>query len=140
MLTKKVTYTNYNNEEVTDTLYFNLTEAELMEMQFTTEGGFKERIESVVETKDTKRIYETFKGIVLAAYGEKSPDGRFLDKGEDQSLAKRFTHTEAYNKLMMEIMTDEKAASAFFTGIMPKEMREKALKEELIQDHKAPQK
>lgn len=140
MLTKKITYKNYNDEEVTDTLYFNLTEAELMEMQLTTEGGYKERLESVVETRDTKKIYETFKGILLAAYGEKTPDGRFLDKGEDQSLAKRFTHTEAYNKLMMELMTDEKAAAAFFTGIMPKDMREKALKEELIQDHKAPQK
>ena len=103
MLTKKITYRNYNDEEVTDTLYFNLTEAELMEMQLTTEGGYKERLESVVETRDTKKIYETFKGILLAAYGEKTPDGRFLDKGEDQSLAKRFTHTEAYNKLMMEL-------------------------------------
>ncbi len=140
MLAKKITYKNYNDEEVTETFYFNINESELIEMEFTTEGGFRDRLQEIIDTKDRKKIMETFKNIILIAYGEKSPDGKFLDKGEDQSLAKRFTRSEAYNVLLMELMGSEEKMSAFFTAIIPSSLREKAESQGLLQDHKAPQK
>ena len=43
MLAKKITYKNYNDEDITETFYFNLNEAELMEMQFSEAGGYREK-------------------------------------------------------------------------------------------------
>lgn len=135
MLAKKITYKNYNDEDITETFYFNLNEAELMEMQFSEAGGYREQLQRIIDTKDTKEIMATFKNIILMAYGEKTPDGKFLDKGENQDLAKRFTHTEAYNKLIMELMGDEKTMANFFTAIIPASLREKAEAEGLLKDH-----
>lgn len=140
MLAKKITYKNYNDEEVTETFYFNLNESELIEMEFSTAGGFKDRLEAIIESKDRKQIMDTFKSIILMAYGEKSPDGKFLDKGENQDLAKRFTRTEAYNQLLLELMSNEEKMSKFFTAIIPASLQEKAEAQGLLQDHKAPQK
>ena len=126
MLAKKITYTNFNDEEVTETFYFNLSKAELIEMQFTTAGGLKERLESIVESKDRKLIMETFKDIIMRSYGEKSPDGKYLDKGENMSLAKRFVNTAAYDVLIMELFSDEKAAAKFFSAIIPKDLAAQA--------------
>lgn len=122
MLAKKITYTNFNDEEVTETFYFNLSKAELVEMQFTTEGGLKERLEAIVESKDRKQIMETFKDIIMRSYGEKSPDGKYLDKGENMSLAKRFVNTAAYDVLIMELFSSEEAAAKFFGAIIPKDL------------------
>lgn len=135
MLAKKITYKNYNDEDITETFYFNLNEAELMEMQFSVAGSYRDQLQRIIDTKDSKEIMATFKNIILMAYGEKTPDGKFLDKGENQDLAKRFTHTEAYNKLIMELMGDEKAMANFFTAIIPTSLREKAESEGLLKDH-----
>jgi len=135
MLAKKITYKNYNDEDITETFYFNLNESELLEMEYSEAGGYREQLQKIIDTKDSKEIMATFKRIILMAYGEKTADGKFLDKGENQDLAKRFTHTEAYNKLVLELMSDEKALSNFFTAIIPTSIREKAEAEGLLKDH-----
>lgn len=138
MLAKKITYVNYNDEEVTETFYFNLSKAELTEMEFTTEGGLKTRLESISEKKDRKEIMNVFKGVIVKAYGEKSPDGKYLDKGENDSLGKRFTNSAAYDVLIMELFSSEKVAADFFAAIMPKDIIEKAKKEGLIDNEGLP--
>ena len=64
-----------------------------------------------------KVIIETFKDIILRAYGEKSPDGRRFIK--NQEVRDAFAQTEAYSNLFMELATDAKAASEFVNGIVP---------------------
>lgn len=125
MLKKTITYTNYNNEEITEDFYFNLNKAELMEMELTTEGGLGQRIESIVKTKDVKQIVKTFKEIILKSYGEKSPDGKFFVKSEE--ISQRFSQTEAYNILFMEIATDADKASDFIKAIIPAIEENKAI-------------
>ena len=132
MLTKKITTTNFNGEEVTETAYFNLTKSELVEMDLMTEGGLKDKFTSIVETQDKKKIMETFKELIMRSYGEKSPDGKYLDKGEDMSLAKKFVHTAAYDALIMELLTNEEAASNFFLNVLPKDLIDKAKTEGLL--------
>ena len=39
MLKKTITYTDYNGVERKEDFYFNLTKAELMEMEMSTKGG-----------------------------------------------------------------------------------------------------
>lgn len=117
MLKKTVTYTDYNGAERTEDFFFNLTKAEIMEMELTTSGGLAEMITRIVDAKDAPAIIKVFKDLVLKAYGEKSPDGKRFMKSEEISTA--FSQTEAYSQIFMELATDADAAAAFVNGIVP---------------------
>lgn len=123
MLKETITYKDYNDVERTEPFYFNLTEAELMELEMSTEGGLAEMINKIVTAKDAPAIIKVFKDLVLKAYGEKSPDGkRFIKSAE---IATAFSQTEAYSQLFMKLATDADAAAKFVNGIIP-ESRKKA--------------
>ena len=117
MLKKTITYTDYNNVERTEDFYFNLTKAELMEMEMGAVGGLSGMIEKIVSAKDAPAIIKVFKELVLKAYGEKSADGKRFIKSKEISDA--FSQTEAYSQLFMERATDADAASKFVNGIAP---------------------
>lgn len=117
MLKKTVTYVDYNGMERTEDFYFNLSKAEVTEMELSVEGGFSKMLEEIVKSNDNARIIELFKEMVLKAYGEKSADGRRFVKSKE--LSEAFSQTEAYSEIFMELAMDEKAAAAFVNGIMP---------------------
>lgn len=117
MLKKTITYTDYNGTTRKEDFYFNLTQAEVTELEVSVEGGLVEQINRIVAAQNGKVIIETFKDIILRAYGEKSPDGRRFIK--NQEVRDAFAQTEAYSKLFMELATDAKAASEFVNGIVP---------------------
>lgn len=118
MLKKTITYTDYDGNERTESFYFNLSKAEITEMELSESGGLIKIIEKIVEESNTPKIIELFKTVILKAYGEKSNDGKHFVKSEE--LSKAFSHTEAYSELFMEIATDHEAATAFINGIVPK--------------------
>ena len=120
MLKKTVTYVDYNGVERTEDFYFNLSKAEVTEMELSVEGGFSKMLEEIVKSNDNVRIVELFKEMVLKAYGEKSADGRRFVKSKE--LSEAFSQTEAYSEIFMELALDEKAAAAFVNGIMPANM------------------
>ena len=117
MLKKTVTYTDYNGSERTEDFYFNLTKAEIMEMELTTVGGLSAMIEKIVAATARPTIIKTFKDLVLKAYGEKSADGRRFIKSPE--IAEAFSQTEAYSQIFMELATDDEAAAKFVNGIIP---------------------
>lgn len=117
MLKKTVTYVDYNGVERTEDFYFNLSKAEVTEMELSVEGGFSKMLEEIVKSNDNVRIVELFKQMVLKAYGEKSADGKRFVKSKE--IAEAFSQTEAYSEIFMELALDEKAAAAFVNGIMP---------------------
>ena len=117
MYTKTVTYTDYNGVERTEKCLFNLTQAELMEMEMSTSGGLAEMIQKVVDAQDAPSIIKIFKDLILKAYGEKSPDGKRFIKSEELSTA--FSQTEAYSKIFMELAQDADKAAEFVNGIVP---------------------
>lgn len=117
MLKKKITYTDYNGTERTEDFYFNLTKAEIMEMELGTSGGLAETIQRIVDAQDAPSIIKVFKDLILKAYGEKSPDGKRFVKSKE--LSEAFSQTEAYSQLFMELATDADAAAEFVNGIMP---------------------
>lgn len=119
MLKKDITYVDYNGIERTETFYFNLSKSELIEMEYGIGGGLSEMVIRVVNAKDQPSIIKVFKELILKAYGEKSPDGKYFHKSEE--ISNNFSHTEAYTNLFMELATDEKAAAEFVNGIIPKE-------------------
>lgn len=120
MIKKTITYTDYNGTDRTEDFYFNLTKAEIMEMEMGTTGGLAEMIQRIVAAQDAPAIIKIFKELVLKAYGEKSADGKRFIKSDDISTA--FAQTEAYSQLFMELATDADAAAKFVNGIVPAEM------------------
>ena len=123
MVVKKIKYTDFNGVEREEEFMFNLTEAEITEMELTTDGGLSESIKKIISAQNTPQIIETFKMLILKSYGEKSADGRRFIKSEE--LTEAFTQTNAYSQFFMELATDDKAAIAFINGIIPDSMRER---------------
>lgn len=122
MIIKTLTYTDYDGVERTEDYYFNLTEAELVEMELSIDGGMQKKIEKIMNSKDMKQIIEVFKDLILRSYGEKSDDGKRFIKNKE--ITEAFTQTEAYSMLFMKLATDEKEASKFVNGILPAKFRE----------------
>lgn len=120
MLKQTITYEDYNGVERTEDFYFNLSEAEILEMEMGTAGGLAEMIDKIVKAQDAPAIIKVFKDLVLKAYGEKSPDGKRFIKNEELSTA--FSQTEAYSQLFMKLATDAEAGAAFVNGIVPAKM------------------
>lgn len=121
MLKKIITYTDYNGVERTEPFYFNLSKAELMEMELGVTGGMTEMLDKIIAAKDAPSLMKTFKEMIMKSYGIKSDDGKRLIKSEELSIA--FTQTEAYSVLFMELITDDKAAADFVNGIIPNEIQ-----------------
>ena len=117
MLKKVITYTDYNGVERTEEFLFNLSKAELMEMEMGTAGGLSSMIQGIVDSKDIPAIVDIFKKLLLKAYGKKSPDGRRFIKSDESS--QEFAQTEAYSEMYVELATDADAAAAFVNGIIP---------------------
>ena len=124
MLKKTITYTDYNDVERTEDFYFNLTKAEVMEMEMSTSGGMAEMIQRIIAAQDSPAIIKIFKELVLKAYGQKSPDGKRFIKSDEISTA--FAQTEAYSNLFMELATDSDAAAKFVNGIIPADVAQQA--------------
>lgn len=120
MLKKTITYVDYDGEERKEDFYFNLTKAELTEMNLSVNGGLLATIEKISQEKNMPRMITIFKDLILKSYGEKSLDGKRFIKNDQ--LTEEFTQTEAYSQLFMELATDADAAAAFIAGIVPKDI------------------
>ena len=117
MLKKTITYTDYNGVERTEDFYFNLSKAELAEMELSVDGGMSKMIENISKTNDVPSVVKFFKEIILKSYGEKSEDGKRFKKSEE--LSESFSQTEAKKKKNMEIFTDIESAITFINNIIP---------------------
>ena len=130
MYKKTITYTDYNDVKRTETFYFNLTKAEVLEMELGTVGGLSAMIQAVIDAKDTPALIKIFKDLVLKAYGEKSADGKRFVKSPE--LSEAFAQTEAYSDIFMELATNDVAASEFVKGITPPGLEEYAQKNKAL--------
>jgi hypothetical protein len=60
MIKETITYTDYNGVERKEDFYFNLTKAEIMEMEMSTQGGMAEMIQRIVAAQDQPAIIKIF--------------------------------------------------------------------------------
>lgn len=129
MFKRTITYEDFDGEKVSETFYFNLSKAELIELEVEYEKGFSSFLERIIETNDRKELIKQFKAIVLMAYGQKSEDGKRFVKNE--KLREEFASTAAYSQLFEELAIDDGKASEFLIGCMPKELGDEISKKEL---------
>ena len=135
MLKKTIKYNDYNGEEREETFFFNLSKAEVTEMELSVDGGFGDRVKAIIAAKSTPEIIKIFKKLILEAYGEKTADGKRFRKIDDNGkpLYIAFSETDAYSILFMELATNDVAAAEFVNGVLPtnldKEELQKAIDE-----------
>lgn len=129
MLKKTIKYTDFDGNEQTEDFYFNLTKAELMEMNLSASGGLEKKLQRIINERDVTKIAEIFKDLILRAYGKKSDDGKRFIKNEE--IKAEFAQTEAYSELFMELLGDTSASVAFIKGIVPKDIQTELDKQDL---------
>lgn len=120
MIKKTITYTDYDGHERTEDFYFNLSKAELMEMELSVTGGFTQMIDRIIKAEDVPAIAKVFKELLLKSYGQKSNDGKRFIKSPE--LTEEFSQTEAYSELYMELATNTESATAFVNGLAPADL------------------
>jgi hypothetical protein len=138
LIKKTITYKDYNENEVTETFYFNLSEADLIELEVSKKGGLGEALKKVIAAEDNETLYAEFKKILLMSYGKRSDDGRRFIKNKE--LRDEFESTGAFPKLVMLLATDTDFATDFINGLMPKGMVEELTKQaEATSDEGSPE-
>lgn len=121
MYVKEIKYTDFNGFTRKEKFYFNLTKAEILDMELGKTGGLTEYIQKILEAQDTPAIMSLFKSLLLKSYGVKSEDGRRFIKN-DQVRAE-FEQTQAFSDLYMLLALDDNEASKFVNAIVPADMK-----------------
>lgn len=116
MIKKTIKYTDYSGVERVEEHWFNLNDAEVVEMEMSVQGGLTALIEQASKAEDNVTVYKAFQEMIRKSYGVKSLDGkRFMKKKPDGTLyVDEFEETEAYPALIVELLSDSKQAAEFF--------------------------
>lgn len=112
MLTKQITFDDWDGNTVTETHNFHLTAAELLELDL--QGSLR----MMIEAKNDPAVMKEVKKIILTSVGRR--DGKFFEKSDQ--ISKEFEMTGAYSALLVEIGTSADAAVEFVKGILPKDV------------------
>ena len=116
MYKKVIKYEDFNGTQREETFYFNLSKAELMEMELSTKAGVEEMIRVLIATKDNATIVKTFKDLILKSYGIKSEDGtRFI---KTQQLRDEFEQSNAYSEFFIELLSNPDEQVRFINGVV----------------------
>ena len=116
MLKKTIKYIDFDENEQEETLYFNLTEPEVVRLDVSFPGGLEEYINNFDENVNPQDILKLFEEVIRASYGEKTADGRsFIKEPEAVNL---FYQSAAYSALFVELIKDADKAAAFFNALL----------------------
>lgn len=120
MLKKTITFNDLDGKPITEDFYFNLSKAEIAEMELSQKGGLGEYLKKIVAAEDGKELVSLFKDLLQKSVGKRSEDGRRFIKNQD--IINDFMQTNAYSELFIELATNSDSASKFITGIVPQDL------------------
>jgi hypothetical protein len=131
LILKTITFPNYNDEQETDSFYFNLSKGELIKMQMAAiderTESFQDKLEKIGKSLNGKALIDVVDEIIDVSYGVKTVDGkRFIKNAKDLEI---FKSSGAYSELVVELCTDAEACAAFVNGLVPKNLRDEVTKE-----------
>lgn len=116
MIKQSITYTDFNGDERTDDFYFNLSDHELAELAIIEETDLRGSLRRIGESGNPRLILDTFRELLLSAYGERSSDGRRFMKSKE--LSAEFASTGAFDVIYMKLVTDAEFSAAFTNGLV----------------------
>lgn len=119
-------YEDYNGVKREEDHYFNLSQPEIVKLNFSSAGGLKETVLRLTQEQNGGKIIELFERIIQMSIGRKSEDGRRFEKSPE--IVNDFVSTPMYPMLYMHLATDADYATKFINAIVPKEVAEAAAK------------
>lgn len=130
MLIRPIKYNDLDGVLRTENFHFNLSLSEVAELELDMPGGLSEHMMRAVEQRDAKTVLAIFKRLVTFAYGERTPDGKYFLKENENGyqLGRMFLQHPAYNSLFLDLLGENASDEAFLeflTGCLPKELIDK---------------
>ena len=98
MVKKTLTFNDFEGNEITRDSYFNLSKMEFRELDRQIPGGLENMINRIRTEKDQDRMLDLLSILILASYGEKTEDGRFVKEDRfGRKLSSFFKISEAWD-------------------------------------------
>lgn len=132
MLKKVITYTDFDDNERIETVYFHMSTADFQDwlldfpevvrnrfLKAASESSEEEK-QHLLDGVDSSDMIRRIRDLILRSYGQKSEDGRRFIKSAE--LSKEFSQTIAYDQIYNEMLDDPDNFTTFVEGIMPKGM------------------
>lgn len=115
-----ITYTDFDGNEFTETFYFNLSKAELLQLELMYPEGYQVYLQRLLDEGNRRGLIAAFNDIITRSYGERSDDGKRFIKSPEISSA--FMSSEAFSELFMRMITEEGYANKFISAVLPKDL------------------
>lgn len=131
MVTKTVKYKGFDGEDIEEVIRLHLTKAEVMnlDLKYSDYGGLINYLRKILtDVKDDetymKPLITVLQTLILAAYGRKTDDGKFIKKINGVALADEFESSEAYSELLIHLISDEGSneIEPLILGMFPADM------------------
>lgn len=123
MIKETISYEDIDGNSKTMDVYFHLT---MREMRQLLKDGIQDKLEAVTSGKaSTDDMFDLIDDLIKASYGKRIEDNgeaHFVKKPE---LTESFMQSDAYDSLLGKLMSDDKFATRFFTGLVPKALAER---------------
>ena len=110
MITRKITYTDFNDVEVTKDATFHASKTDLLIL--TT------KIEKLQDTEDMSIAFPILKDILITSYGERRGD-LFVQTDE---VKDQLRFTPMLDELVFDLLKDPKGMVKFIVGLLPKDI------------------
>lgn len=132
MIKQTIQYTDYNGTDRDIDVYFHLNEAEIIDMQANSPRGIEKELEEAVKSNDVATVLNFITNLVHKSYGVKSDDGIHFEKSPE--LLQKFINSAYYSEFLFDLIENNaQKGEAFFNGIMPKKLLQRAAAEAAVQ-------
>lgn len=117
MFSDSITYTDFDGNERTEVLYFNISPSEAMELEIKYPGGYANKLQRDIDRGDNQAVIQDMIDFVKLSYGVKSDDGRKFVKSIENY--EDFVSTNAYEEFLQKFLADPDYALKFIVSAFP---------------------
>lgn len=126
MIKKTISYEGFDGEKKTKDFYFHMNQVEFAKLNGEVPGGLEKRIQEIIADQDKDAMLRLIDMLVSRSYGKFDDDDEFTKMDRNgRPLYEKFINTDAYDKLIIDLIKDEANIVSFLSGIMPKEIQTK---------------
>lgn len=123
MIKETISYEDIDGNSKTMDAYFHLS---MREMRQLLKDGIQEKLDAVTSGKaSTDTMFDLIDVLIKTSFGkrvESNGEARFV---KDPELTEAFMNSDAYDSLLGKLMSDDKFATRFFTGLVPKALSDR---------------
>lgn len=142
MIKETITYTNVDDEEVTETLSFHLSKTDFLNMlksgDYEKMQELEEKANAIADRErkaqangntitltdgDQRFFLDIIDVIIRRAYGVRKEVNGVVRFVKSPEITDDFMNSDAYGEFVSQLASDPNKMQAFFEGIFPKELR-----------------